>query len=301
MREDSCTPSLAKGSLLAREVSVQGGKIARGRVVGNDEIVKLNEAGVPSVDVIWLDLSDLLADAAVNHVNRRLVGPRLYYIPSREGMGDVLAERCGKLEYDADSLERFCRLHAEISIKALEPGSLVRHRQRCVTTKAIPLTVTRDSILPVLDELPALRLEPRKSLNASLYCHGTDDSETIEKISKRLKRYGSEIVRKEKKVEDAAALTIALAESGETDVALFFLANSEQMLIVRDAVQRASPIAPLMGPVDRDRLEIGMIGSSTVIATMPSDASTEEILEVLDLLHTDSEGDAMTTKALRDG
>ena len=301
MREDSCTPNLAKGSLLAREVSVQGGKIARGRIVGNDEIVRLNAAGVPSVEVIWLELSDLLADAAADHVNRRLAGPRLYHIPSREGMGDVLAERCGKLEYDADSLERFCRRHAEFAIKAMEPGSIVRPRQSCVTTKAIPLTMPRDSIMPVLDELPALSLEPRKSLKASLYCHGTDESGSLKEISKGLKRYGSEIVHKEREVEDAATLTIALAESAETDVALFFLANSEQMLVVKDAVQSASPLAPLMGPVERDRLEIGMVGSSTVIATTLAAVSAEEILEVLDLLHADSDDDARTTKALRDG
>ena len=67
MHKKTCTPAMAKGSLLARKIKLPNITFPAGKIIGKDEIIILNKAGIKSVEVVSMGLSDILPNATLNH------------------------------------------------------------------------------------------------------------------------------------------------------------------------------------------------------------------------------------------
>lgn len=281
MREDKCHPNLAKGTLMAKDVKVQGEVIARGKVIGNDEVSKLNTAGVASIDVVRIGISDLLANAAVDHINRRLAGKRLLHIPARNGAGSVFAPSGGLLEYDGKAFGKSCAALKDFDIDAKPPGEMVKAQVRCVTTKTEKLAVQRDGFMAALAMMPEMQMRPRRQFKAALFGGGKRHQAFLRKVARMAEGYGSEVVHESFDVKDVATLTIALARSSEADLAFFCVGGKKKMQVIEEAIDSSHPFGePPNGCV------AGTMGSTTVIATTYDQENLKKVLGLVDKLHT---------------
>lgn len=284
MKEDRCTPNMAKGTLLAKEVRVSGGVIARGRIIGNDEIVMLNEAGVASVEVIRIGLSDLFADAAVDHVNRRLAGEGLLHVPSRKGHGVVFSSGCGILEYDEGELDGLKGELSDFAIEAKPSGTVLPKGMRCVKTRSIPLTVHKPAFMPVIGQLPRLAVSPRRTIRAALFASGEASGRLIGFVSSRLSDYGSAEVHSDREISDNAALTIALAKSADAEAAVFIVESDAMMLVIRESLESHGLPQHDLDLRGEGRVA-GTVGRTKVVAARHDLVDADTLYDWTDRLH----------------
>ena len=272
--------------MLASDIKVAGMVFARGMVIGKEEVVKLNNAGVQNVDVIRVGIADLLADAAIDHLNRRLAGPSLMHLPSRNGQGQIIASCVGMIDYDEMSLDKFRADHPDFHIETIAPRSMVCARQNCLTTKLIELVVPRESLIPCLNDAPVMCIDSQQQLKAAVYCNGNGFSKPVKETSKILEEHGSKVVLVDKKIADYAKLTVGLARSTASDVAILLMDSKDNLEIVRSALGESHSHSAMDITADKGKtLAIGMIGSTTVVATMVDKGFNERARNILSRLH----------------
>ena len=142
----------AVGTLLAHSLSEGPVRLRKGRLLTADDILQLQEAGVPEVVVARLETDDVGEDEAAGFLAEALSIDRIRVGPAATGRVNFFAKENGLLRVDAAAIDRFNQIDPAITIATLSDYSAVSDGDMVATIKIIPLAVARDR----LDEAAAV-------------------------------------------------------------------------------------------------------------------------------------------------
>ena len=280
MREETCSPSMAKGALLAERLTVGGATLARGRPVGDEVISLLNAAGVAKVRVIKVGIGDILADAAVNHVSRKLSGPLTLYKPSRGGQGGLLAARVGLLDYDESALKKAVAAHGRYTIEAEPPHTLLKAGAYCATVRTEEILMDRAEVFSAVEDMPETRIHPCGPVDVALVTLNKGKDKFLEDEAKRMtERFGSEVKERLRGVRGREGLAGATAKAGSADLVLCHLSKAD-MGLLPEAADLSSPAWE-----DGGRLLVGLAGRATYVAFGGKGVSGDRVRKAVDFVH----------------
>ena len=276
---------MAKGTLLAQEVQVKDRTLVRGKVVGNDEIMLLNEAGITSITVIKVGINDLLANAAVNRIARQLAGPQLLHIPATGGCGSVIATHIGLLTYVQQHLNTTLAAHPDFTVDPLAPHSLVKPHTKCASITARPVVMPQATVVAAAAALPILQVRPCVPLSVSCIYTGSSADTWWDPILAHLKIFGSTVHQLLACANYPTRITQALTQitDADADVAIFAIDDDADLTRLSQALANTPQHA--IWDDDSDRWLVANSKSTTILAVPTKPSSAERIKHIIKLLN----------------
>ncbi|MCP5149556.1 MAG: NTP transferase domain-containing protein [Ectothiorhodospiraceae bacterium] len=156
----------AVGAILAHSRKVGGRRLGKGRVLGNEDVAALRDAGVETVIAARLDADDVHEDAAAERIAAVLAGAGTSVGAPFTGRANLFAQASGLLVVDAERLDAANAVDESITVATLPAWSLVRGKQMLATVKIIPFAAPRaalDAVCALLGAAPALRVAPLRA------------------------------------------------------------------------------------------------------------------------------------------
>lgn len=183
-----------------------------GKIIGNDEITKLNQAGITSIEVVTVGITDLLPDPALNSLTQALAGHGLTAMPARANQALLTAAHQGILRFPPAVLTAIWRLSKmAISISANANFSLNDKGATCATLTAHPILLPRTSIKETAAVLPHMQVSELQPLQVCyLAANDPSESPTLSALTKALGACHSPLRRAAKPVA-TDELVVALA------------------------------------------------------------------------------------------
>lgn len=166
----------AEGAVLAHSVSVEGGRIRKGTLLGPGELDALRASGHGEVVVALPEAGDLFEDDAAMVIARRLEGPGLRLGEAATGRVNVIAEAAGLVQVDAARIAAMNAVDEGITLATLADLMRVEPDQLVATVKIIPYGVPEaaaDRAAFALGDGP-LRLLPFRGGSARLILTRTE-------------------------------------------------------------------------------------------------------------------------------
>ena len=282
----------AAGAILAHSIPTPSGAIKKGRVLGADEIARLQAAGVESVTAALLEVGDVGEDAAAARVAAALRGASMHVAEAFTGRANLYADASGLVEIDAVRLRRLNGLDEGLTVATVPAFERVTRGQMIATVKvitfALPEAVVGAAEGLAKDAGALIHVRPFREATAGLVLTrlaGTRKS-LIEKrrraIAQRLEALGSrigdvEIVAHE---TDAVAGAVARMAAAKLDPIIVFAASAivdRNDVIPAGLVSAGGSIERLGMPVDPGNLMLlGRLGDTDVIGA-PSCAASPKI------------------------
>ncbi len=246
------------GAILAHGLRVPGGVFKKGRLLADDDIAALREAGYDRVVVARLEPGDVTEDAAAAALAGALAGDGVVVARAFTGRCNLMAGQDGLLALDRRGLDALNAVDEAMTVATLAPHARVSARQLLATIKIIPFAVSRGSLDRALDSLrgapAAVRVAPFRSLDVALVqtrLPGTRDAvldKTAGVVGRRLEELGSRVVREERCEHGEEALTTALAGVVDDGPGMVLVVGASAIVDRRDVVPAA--IAGVGGELD---------------------------------------------------
>jgi molybdenum cofactor cytidylyltransferase len=246
------------GAILAHGLRVPGGVLKKGRLLADDDIAALREAGYEQVVVARLESDDVAEDAAAAALAGALAGDGVVVARAFTGRCNLLAEQGGLLALSRRDLDALNAVDEAMTVATLAPHTRVSARQLLATIKIIPFAVSRASLDRALDILrgapAAVRVAPLRSLDVALVqtrLPGTRDAvldKTAGVVGRRLEALGSRVVREVRCEHGEEALTRALASLVDDGPGMVLVVGASAIVDRRDVVPAA--IAGVGGELD---------------------------------------------------
>jgi molybdenum cofactor cytidylyltransferase len=232
--------------------------LKKGRLLADDDIAALREAGYEQVVVARLESDDVAEDAAAAALAGALAGDGVVVARAFTGRCNLLAEQGGLLALSRRDLDALNAVDEAMTVATLAPHTRVSARQLLATIKIIPFAVSRASLDRALDILrgapAAVRVAPLRSLDVALVqtrLPGTRDAvldKTAGVVGRRLEALGSRVVREERCEHGEEALTRALASLVDDGPGMVLVVGASAIVDRRDVVPAA--IAGVGGELD---------------------------------------------------
>lgn len=266
----------AKGAILAHALTLDGGRIPKGRVLTDADIGRLEAAGVGAVTVARLDPGDVVEDAAAAALARAIApddAAGLRRGSASTGRVNVHATGRGVLVLDRQAFQHLNALDPVISVATLPPYRLVAPGELVATIKIVAYAIPE----AVLTEAGAagahLAVRPVTVRSASLIETviegGPARSEKGRRaVAGRLDRLEVPLVDHVRVAHDRDALAEALDRAeGELLLILTASATSDIRDVAPEAVRVAGGTVSRFGlPVDPGNLLFfGHVGPRPVV------------------------------------
>jgi molybdenum cofactor cytidylyltransferase len=188
----------ALGAILAHSA----GGLKKGRVLGADDIARLQEQGIAEVTGVRLGKADVPEDQAAAAIAQAICGVGAVAQAPFTGRANLHAEAAGLIVVDVALLGKVNSVHEAITIATLKSHEVVAARQMLATVKIIPYAAPAAALKKVLGLLKSKKLvqvAAFKPLNVGLVVTHTPStkpslitkSETA--IAERLGRVGSRL------------------------------------------------------------------------------------------------------------
>ncbi|MBN9262164.1 MAG: 4-diphosphocytidyl-2C-methyl-D-erythritol kinase, partial [Hyphomicrobium sp.] len=131
----------ASGAILAHSIPTPSGAIKKGRVLGADEIARLEAAGIESVTAALLEAGDIGEDAAAARVATALCGGAMHVAEPFTGRANLYADASGLVEIDAARLSRINAIDEGLTVATVSAFERVTRGQMIATVKIIPFGI----------------------------------------------------------------------------------------------------------------------------------------------------------------
>ncbi len=163
----------AAGAILAHSRRADGINFAKGRVLSDEDIARLKEAGVSTVVAARLDADDMHEDEAAATVARALAGEGIEVTAAFTGRCNHFARDAGLAVLDQDRIDALNELHESVTVATLPPFARVEPRQMVATVKIIPYGAPRAAVARAVDvakaaNLPMISVAPFQAMRAGL-------------------------------------------------------------------------------------------------------------------------------------
>lgn len=271
----------AVGAVLAHSHRLEGRSLKKGRVLSDDDVAALRDAGYARVIAARLEGTDIGEDAAADRLAAAIAGPGTTASAAFTGRANLYAETAGVVLYDPVRLDAFNLVDEAITLALVPPYQAVEAGQMVATLKIISFAVQGDRVLLTEEigrrDTPMVKLAPYRSTRVGLVqsrLPGTKESvldNTREVTRSRLHPMSSEICHEVRCGHDTDALARAIDETLHQGAGLILVSGASAVVDRRDVVpaaieQAGGTIEHFGMPVDPGNLMlVGRIGDIPVV------------------------------------
>ena len=281
-REEAC------GGLLAHAIRLPDLFIPKGRKLAPEDIKRLRDAGMETVQVALPDPKDVAEDVAAARVARALAGSGVIAREARDGRCNLHAAFHGLLHFDRRGVDAFNHVDEAITLGTLPPHEIVEPGEMIATIKVNPYAAPEKIVAACERAAAALEILPFRPHRVSLIqtlAPGLKTS-TLEKTSRcareRLAALGSALRADLRVPHEEAELAREIATRGAADDDLILICGAcsiaDRKDVVPAALEKAGGRVLHFGmPVDPGNLLLlGAMGRTPVIG-MPGCARTPQL------------------------
>lgn len=287
----------ARGAILAHSVGLPTGKLAKGKVLTENDISALADAGITRIMAARLGVDDIGEDAAATRLGQALIAGSdgLELTLAHTGRVNLIATRPGLLNFSADAVHALNLVHPATTLATLAPLARLSAGSLAGTVKIITYGVAATDLAAceaaarraAMTNLPVIRTSASLILTRA-----PDDTDKLaikgrDAVARRLRLLGITLndVLQVRHAEDALAAALQAA-SGEILLILTGAATSDPADVAPNGLRRAGGQVARFGmPVDPGNLLFfGSLGPRPVIglpgcARSPSQNGADWVLE----------------------
>ena len=143
----------ARGAILAHSLTLPDGKLNKGRVLSDDDIMRLSVAGINQVTVAILEAGDLEENLAAEQIGQALLTDGVQATAPVAGRVNLIAKSAGLFSVDAVGINQMNTIDEAITLATLPDHSRVQAGQMVATVKIIPYAAPRASVEAVVEAL----------------------------------------------------------------------------------------------------------------------------------------------------
>ena len=163
----------AAGVILAHSTAVAGTKFKKGRVLSEDDLVKLSEAGLSDIAGAKLQPSDVHEDEAANALATAATGTGVRAAQAFTGRANLISETHGIAVFETDRVNAINDIDESLTIATVAPFAVVRPRQILATIKIIPFSAPGDAVREATEAAggsgaPLIRVAPFQNMPVGL-------------------------------------------------------------------------------------------------------------------------------------
>jgi len=276
---DTVPVTSARGAILAHGVHAGAKMLRKGRVLSDEDIALLAQAGVVQVTAVRLSGDDVPEDEAAARIAARLGGDNIRIAAAFTGRANLYATADGVFVVDAARVNAVNAIDESVTLATLAPYTPVKTGQMLATVKIIPFAAPSSAVVKAEDMLATSPLQvaayrPREAALISTSLPGMKLSlldKNRNAIEARLKSVGSALTFEQRVTHEVAPLTEAIsqAKNAGCDPILVFGASAitDRRDVIPAAIEAAGGTVEHFGmPVDPGNLFlIGKLGGTTVI------------------------------------
>lgn len=280
----------ARGAILAHGVRAGGKTLRKGRMLSDDDLELIAQAGIREVTVVRLDADDVPEDEAATRIAARLAGENMRVAAAFTGRANIYAVADGVIAVDAEQVNALNAIDEAVTLATLSPYTPVTSGQMLATVKIIPFAAPRAVVEKAERTLArnALRVmpyKPRRAAMISTSLPGMKPSlldKNRSAIEARLRAVGSSLALEIRTPHQTGPLAEAIAEakSAGCDPILVFGASAitDRRDVIPAALEKAGGAIGHFGmPVDPGNLLlIGSLGE-TVVVGLPGCARSPKL------------------------
>ncbi len=273
----------AEGAVLAHSIRLPAGRISKGQILSEGDIVRLSQEGVTSVVAVRLDEGDLLEDDAAQAIAGAIAPDNLRFSEATTGRVNIYAKVDGLFVADKAVVDALNRIDPAITLACLADHVAVRAGDMVATVKIIPLAVSVDRITEavlLLSESVAFEVKAYRPRAVTLVATELSSlktsvmDRTARLLEQRLAPSGSWLIKEIRIPHDSDRLTEVLQqlrphEINEPAMIIVFGASavSDPDDVIPAAIRRAGGEVEQVGmPVDPGNLLVlGRIGEVPVL------------------------------------
>ena len=258
----------AEGAILAHSVRAKGIAFKKGRVLTEDDVAALAEAGIATITGARLEPGDVPEDRAATRIADAVQGGHLTASAAFTGRVNLFAGARGVAVIDR-RIEELNRLHESITVATVAEWALVEPKQMVATIKIIPFSAPEAQLAAceaIAREAGGLiRVAPLKPKTAALIqttLPGTKESvldKSAAVMGERMEGLGGTLLHETRVPHETAAVEAAIREMAGKGCDLLLMAGASAITDRRDvlpaALERAGGTVDHYGmPVDPGNL-----------------------------------------------
>jgi len=281
----------AEGAILAHRLVLPDGTLKKGLRLNAGDVARLRACGIRSVVAAVLEPGDVLEDEAAFRIARALAGEHLLADEPFTGRANVLAERAGVLEVDAQALSSLNRIHESITVAAHRSFTALSAGELAATVKIIPFAAPEAAVAlaeRLAREVPVLRLYPFRPFDARLIqtvLPGTAPKlleKTVETTRMRLSRLEGRLLSDNHCPHEVEALAEAVAEADSQGFDMLLILGASAVADRRDvapaAIERVGGRIRRFGiPVDPGNLLLWAELADRPVLVLPGSARSPKL------------------------
>lgn len=269
------------GALLAHSIRTQTTIFKKGRVLSNDDIAALKQAGIRELTIARLEPTDVPEDEAARDLAQITAGAHVTSSEPFTGRANLYADRQGLVIVKRNVVDELNAIDESLTLATLPPFSMVIRRQLLATIKIIPFAVSRNvftrATVVAKEAGPAISVAPFETKNIGLICTRLPDTKSsiVEKTKKviqsRIERLGCrlhyDVACDHQHDEISSAMRKTLATG--CDIVLIFGASAivdRRDAIPRGIIEAGGKVRHFGMPVDPGNLLLlGQIDAKPVV------------------------------------
>ncbi len=272
----------AAGAILAHGVRQGTFSLRKGRVLTEDDVTALQDAGISTITIAWPEPGDVAEDVAAARIARAVASQdgSVRVGAAFTGRSNLYAQASGLALMDAGAVAAANACDEAITIATLQPFAKVAAGQMLATIKIIPFAVRAASVAAVetrLETSSAIRVAPFAVRSAALISTRLPGMKPAlldknrEALDARLKPLGSAITFERRVAHETGAVAdaiVAAMEIGADPILLFGAsAIADRRDVLPAALERAGGHVAVLGmPVDPGNLLMaGTLAGHTVL------------------------------------
>jgi molybdenum cofactor cytidylyltransferase len=282
----------AAGAVLAHSLRVGNATFKKGRVLGDDDLSALTDAGYATVTALRMEPGDLGENDAAVAIAELLAGNGLTLRPQATGRCNLHADADGVAVIDAAAIDALNAVDEAVTVATVPRFARVKAGEMAATVKIITFGVSADAIAKCRAAMqgrpPAIAAAPFRPMTVGLVqtrLPGIKESvidKTVDVTAARLRAIGATLAEEHRcdhAVKDVATALAALKQSG-CDVALALGASAiadREDVIPAAVVACGGTIEHFGMPVDPGNLMLlAEIGDMTVLG-LPGSARSPRL------------------------
>lgn len=257
----------AKGAILAHGTAYQGGRLAKGTVLTEEHLKRLEQSGITEIVVAQLEVDDQTEDEAAAALANAILLHNFRLSPASTGRVNIYATCNGLFRVEKALVDAFNRIDPAITLACLKDFSPVRAGDMIATIKIIPLAVSGEKVRAAADIantaefLRVLAYQPHSVALIQTELPTIKPSvldKTARLLQRRLEPSGS-VVATETRVPHTAqaveaAIRAAVANIGDTKLSMIVLFGASAVCDEDDVLPMAMRLAG--GEVDQVGLPV---------------------------------------------
>jgi molybdenum cofactor cytidylyltransferase len=271
----------AAGAILAHSVKLAGRALRKGRVLGEEDVAALAEAGLTTIIAARLDANEIGEDAAATALAHAVAGANVSIANAFTGRANLFAETRGLCIVDRNRLDEFNLVDEAATLATLAPYALVEKKQMVATIKIVPFGVPRAIVercaAIAAANGPLLRVAPLTATDACLIqtrLPGFKESildKTVEVTRARLASLDSRLTYERRCAHAVQDLADQIRAAAAVNTGLMLIAGASAIVDRRDVIPAAivecgGTIEHFGMPVDPGNLILlGRLGATPVL------------------------------------